>query len=159
MLIGFTQRFRTVSESSSLEGEDLFTIHIDVATPTTAEREHPMIFRLQPSGTAIVEPGNDIQNHLFDAIFGNRLYHGPIQEEFNLEHLVTTIPPLQAQIRDDLRPEEEECFTIRIFPLDIPGRRELFDCNEGDSDATNYFCETTICILDDDGRCSRIFFL
>ena len=159
MLIGFTQRFRTVSESNALEGEDLFTIHIDVATLTTAEREHPMIFRLQSRGTAIVEPGNDIQNKLFDAVFGNRLYHGPIQEEFNLEHLVTTIPPLQAQIRDDLRPEEEECFTIRIFPVDVPGRRELFVCNEDGSNATNYFCETTICILDDNGRCSRIFFL
>ena len=159
MVIGFTQRFRTVSESDVMEGEDLFTIYIDVATLTTAEREHPMEFRLQSGGTAIVEPGNDVQNQLFDAIFGVRLEPGAsIEEGFILESLVATIPPLQAHIRDDLRSEEKECFTIRMFSLDVSGRRELFVCNEDESGATNYFCETTICILDNDGMFSSKFF-
>ena len=42
--------------------------------------------------------------------------------------------------------------SIRIFPVDIPGRRELFTCNEDVVGADNYFCEHTICIEDADGR-------
>ena len=57
-----------------------------------------------------------------------------------------------AFIRDDRRPEDRECFTIRIFIVDVPGRRELFTCNEDDSGADNYFCQTEICIEDDDGK-------
>ena len=158
MLIGFTQRVRTVSESDVKEGQELFPIDIDVATLRPADREYKMIFRLLPGGTAIVEPGNNVQDVSFDTLFGIKVEpNGPIQEEFDLKPQVATIPPLPVEIRDDLRPEDEECFTIRIFPVDVPGRHELFDCNEDDSDATNYFCETTICILDNDGGCSRMF--
>ena len=154
MIIGFTQRVRTVSESDVPEGEHLVSIDIDVATLRTAEREHPMVFRLQQStSTAIVEPGNDVRNQNFDALFGVRLVHeDPIKEEFDLERLVATMPPLPANIRNDFRPEDEECFTIHIFPVDVPGRRQLFVCNNDDIGAINYFCETTICIQDDDGK-------
>ena len=152
MVIGFTQRVRSVSESDVTEGEDLLPIDINVATQRLAERKHPMVFRFQSGGTAIVEPINDIQNELFDVLFGIRLEpDAPIREEFNLERLAATIPSLPAQIREDFRPEEEECFTIRIFPIDVPGRRQLFDCNEDDTSAINFFCKTTICILDNDG--------
>ena len=158
MLIGFTQRVRTVSESDVKEGEELFPINIDVATLRPADREYKMIFRLLSGGTAIVEPVNNVQDESFDALFGNKVKpNGHIQEDFDLEPLVSTIPPRVVDIRDDFRPEDEECFTMRIFPVDVPGCRELFNCNEDDSDATNYFCETRICILDNDGRYSRIF--
>ena len=158
MVIGFSQRVRTVCECAALEGEDLFSIDIDVATQRLAEREHPMRFRLQSGGTAIVDPSNHVQDLQFDALFGIRTqYNAPIQEQFDLDSLETTIPSLLVQIRNDLRPEEEECFTIRIFPVDVPGRRELFDCNEDEDGDTNYFCETTICIADDDGKFSGKF--
>ena len=142
------------------EGEDAILIDIEAATLRTAEREHPMVFRLQSGGTAIVDSICDPTIiPLLDACFGNRQEHeAPIQEEFDLEHLVATIPSLRADIRDDLRPEDEECFTIRIFPVDIPGRRELFFCNEDENGATNFFCETTICIKDDDGRLVMQYF-
>ena len=153
MVIGFTQSVRTVCECDVTEGEDLFPIDIEVATLRLAEREHPIVFRLQSVGTAIVEPHSDIQNLLFDALFGTREdADGLIDVEFNLENLQATIPPLPAQIRNDLRPEDEECFTIRIFPLYVPGRNELFSCNEDDSGEDNYFCEIKICIEDDDGK-------
>ena len=159
MVIGFTQRIQTVCENEALPGEDLISIEIGVATLRTAEREHPMVFRLQSDGTAIVEPGNDIQNQLLDALFGIRPESdAPIQEEFDLEPLVAVIPSLPVDIRNDLRPEKEECFTIRIFPVDVPGRRELFDCNEDEEGATNFFCETTICICDDEGRFMKQYF-
>ena len=152
MVIGFTQRVRTVSESDVPEGGELLSIDINVATQRLAEREHPMVFIVQSGGTAIVEPMNDIQTLLYDALFGIRVEpDAPIQEEFDLERLTATIPSLPALLRDEFRPEDEECFTIRIFPIDVPGRRQLFDCNEDDLMAINFFCETTICILDNDG--------
>ena len=143
-----------MSESDAPEEENFFTIDIDVATLTPSEREHPMVFRLQSGGTAIVEPDYST-NPLFDVFFGTRDHpYDPIQEEFDLGYLVTTIPPLTAVIRDDIRPEEEECFTIRIFPRDVAGRKALFDCYEDNynSHATSYFCATTICVEDNDGR-------
>ena len=153
MVIGFTQRIQTVCENEALPGEDFIPIEIGVATLRTAEREHPMVFRLQSGGTANVEPRGSLENPLLDALFGTRdELDDSIQEEFDLEHLVAVIPSRRAYIRNDLRPEHEECFTIRIFPVDVPGRRELFDCNEDEEGATNFFCETTICICDDDGR-------
>ena len=152
MFIGFTQRFQTVSES---DGEYNFPINIPVATLRTAERRHPMVFRLLSGGTAIVEPySGGIYNIFFDALFGSR--DGPdafIWESYDLRRLADTILSRSVDIRNDLRPEDEECFTMRIFPVDVPSRPELFSCNEDDSGATNYFCATTICIEDDDGRC------
>ena len=155
MAIGFTQRSLTVCENEALPGEDFFRIEIGVATLRTAEREHPMVFRLQTGGTAIVEPGGSLENPLLDAVFGIRDendYDAPIQDQFDLERLVAVISQQQADIRNDLRPEDEECFTIQIFPVDVEGRRELFYCNEDENSATDFFCETTICICDDDGR-------
>ena len=144
-----------MSESDAPEEEEFFTIDIGVATLRPSEREHPMIFRVQLfASTAIVEPDYST-NPLFDVVFGTRDQpNSPLQEEFNLEYLVTNIPPLTAVIRDDRRPEDEECFIIRIFPRDAPGRKALFYCYEDyyNSDATSYFCATTICIEDDDGR-------
>ena len=54
MIIGFTQRVRTVSESSAARRE-FSLIDIDVATQRLAEREHPMVFYLWSSRAAIVE--------------------------------------------------------------------------------------------------------
>ena len=154
MVIGFTQTIRTVPENGGYEGQDIFTISISIATLRISEREQPMIFRLMESAsTAVVEPVNDSRNPHFDALFGYRLaIDGPIQELFSLEPLEDRIPSLIVYISVDLKPEKEECFTIRLFPVDVPGRRELFHCNEDDSGEDNYFCETTICIEDSDGR-------
>ena len=147
MVIGFTQRIRTVSESS-----DNFTINIDIATLSVSEKEQKMIFRLESGGTATVEPFNDT-NPLLDALFGSRLDpHDPLEEFFSLEPLQDSIPPLRVSVIADFRPEAEECFTIRLIPVDVPGRRELFGCNEGGFGGNNYFCETTICIADFDSR-------
>ena len=154
MLIGFTERSRTVSEAMTVPGFDIFHLLIEVATLRTDRREHPMIFRiLGASSSAIVEPIGGVVDPLYDATFGTRVnIGGPIEEYFVLEALEDTIPPRTAFIRDDRRPENEDCFTVRIFPVDVPGRPELFLCNEDGIGATNYFCETDICIEDDDGK-------
>ena len=148
MVIGFTQRIRTVSESS-----DNFTINVDIATLSVSEKEQKMIFRLESGGTATVEPFNNDTNPFLDALFGSRLDpHDPLEEFFSLEPLEDSIPPLRVTIVADFRAEAKECFTIRLIPVDIPGRREVFGCNEDGFGEDNYFCETTICIGDFDGR-------
>ena len=152
MMIGFTERRRTVSEGGALSGYDIFPLPIPLATLRTAEREHPMFICLF-SSSAIVEPIGGVVNQFYDATFGTRDSIGdPIGHFFVLDALDDTIPSDTTFIRDDVRPEDEECFTIRVIPVDVSGRRELFTCNEDDSGAINYFCQTEICIEDDDGR-------
>ena len=160
MVIGFTERRRTVSESMALPGFDFFPLPIDVATLRTAEREHPMIFRLQmSSSSAIVEPPGT-GNIFVDALFGSRDdTDGPIDVFLVLDALDDVIRSRTAFIRNEFYIEETECFTIRIFPVDVPGRHELFLCNKDDVGATNYFCQTTICIEDDDGEHFNSVFL
>ena len=154
MIIGFTTRTVYVPENNAQPGFDVWLLTIEVATMRTAEREHPMIFRVQgASSSAIVEPLGDVVNQQYDAIFGTRNNIGdPIEEFFILEALEDTIDNRIAFIRDDRRPEDRECFTIRIIPVDVLGRCYLFTCNEDDSGADNYFCQTELCIVDDDGR-------
>ena len=153
MIIGFTSRTVYVPENAQ-PGFDVWLLTIEVATVRTAERQHPMIFRVQgASSSAIVEPIGAVVDPLYDATFGTRdTIRDPIEVFIVLEALQDTISPLTTFIRDDLRPEDQECFTIRIIPVDVPGRRYLFTCNEDDSGATNYFCQAEICIENDDGR-------
>ena len=111
-----------------------------------------MDFRLLESSTnATFTPASII----YDATFGVRVnLNYPIRESRDLLPGERTIsPPLQTDIRNDLIPEEIECYTIRIVPVDVPGRRELFTCYEDNAGADSYFCEHTICIEDDDGKC------
>ena len=157
MIIGFTERIQRVSESNTKKGEDFFPIYIPVATLRLSERVHPIVFCLQSGSTAIVEQRDYQSNPILDAVFGSRAEpNAPLKVQFDLQSLVAVIPPLLAEIRNDLITEEEECFTIRIFPVNVQGRRELFSCNEDDSGATNLHCETTICIEDDDGTLTSL---
>ena len=146
MIIGFTERRRTVLEGDALLGLDTFVLPMPLATLRTAERKHPMSIRLFGS-SANVEPIGGVVNRFYDATFGTRdNTDESIENFFVLDALDDTITSVATVIRDDLRPEDEECFTLRVLPVDVPGRRELFTCNEDDSGANNYFCQTEICI-------------
>ena len=154
MIIGFTERIQTVSEGHK-GAVDLFPLQINVSSLRTSEREHPMLFRLLECCTnATVETLVPASN-VFDATFGHREHPSdPIEDIRDLPLGERTISsPLLTLIRNDLIPEEIECYTIRIFPVDVPGRRKLFTCNEDNAGADSYFCEHTICIEDDDGKC------
>ena len=153
MVIGFNERSQTVSEGE-IPTVDIFFILLDVSNIRTAERVHTMTFRYQEaSSTAIVEPVIDQINPNFDALFGSRgLPTDPIEETIDLEPGEDTLPPRRVQIRNDFVPEPNECFSIRIFTVDVIGRRELFTCNEDNTGATSFFCEHTVCIIDDDGK-------
>ena len=161
MIIGFTERIQTVSEGD-IPGVDVFQLQINVASLRTSESEHRMEFRLQESrATATVETLIP-SSAGFDATFGLRDWpDGPIYDTRYLAPGLLTVPPLQIVIRNDVIPEDRECFTISIFPVDVPGRRELFtcnedfmvaDCNEVGIGTVDYLCEHTICIEDDDGE-------
>jgi hypothetical protein len=144
MKIGFTQRTRMISEGADF-------IFIALSIERISERGHRMVFRyLESSSAAIVESFSVQENPFFDAVFGTRdSPHDPLEEEQYLIPNTSTIRPLTLNIRNDFIPEEEECFTIEILPVDDPDRREFFTCNES-ADANNYFCKHTICIEDDD---------
>ena len=143
MIIGFTERIRTVFQQ------------INVSSLRTSERVHPMLFLiLESSNNATVETHTP-SSIIYDATFGRRgNLDDPIEDTLDLLPGQRTFfhRPLTV-IRNDFIPEEKECFTIRIFPVGIPGRRELFTCNEDNAGADSYFCEHTICIEDDDGKC------
>lgn len=146
MIIGFTERRQTVSESGVFPGVDAFILLVDVIALRVSEREHAMLYRLLFSGNATVMPfhfGNNVDAHFgsIDSYEINVLLPG--------ESMATQ---LRTDIINDIIPEGEECYSIQISPVDTPGVRELFTCNTDDLDATNLFCEHTICIEDDDGK-------
>ena len=141
MFIGFTERIQTVSEGEA-QPEEFISITVNVSTNRISEINYAVSFQYQDViSSAIVEPlsSNDVE---YDALFGEQLDSDePIQElrEISPGQISTSI---QLLILNDFIPEEEECFTLRIRPAYIP-------CNEnGDS----FFCEHTICIIDDDGK-------
>ena len=159
MVIGFTERRKTVSESM-VPGVDEFRLQIDVVTLRVPEREHRMLYRVLSSGTATVVSFVFFDNLDFDARFGG-VQADPIEEMDQLLPLTNFIDPLQTAIRNDFLPEDEECYTIHISPIDIPGLRELFMCAFVDTSLNppmSFFCEHTICIEDDDGKINFIRF-
>ena len=150
MTIGFTSRSQTVSEGDAPPGSDFNRLTIDVATERTSERVHTIVFRhLESRSTAIVQSNFIQHDPLFDALFGNDDNH-PIEERFTLQPGSDVIPSRVTSVRNDFRPEEEECYTICIFTT--------VSCNDDDDMADNFFCLHTICITNDDGRFDKIHF-
>ena len=150
MVIGFTERRRTVSEGQ-VPGVDEFPLQIAVATLRVSEREHRMLYRVLSSGTARVVSFEFRDNLDYDARFGF-VQADPIEQRDRLLPLRDSINPLPTAIRNDFLIEAEECYSIKMFPILIPGLREVFMCNDDDTNPTNYFCTHTICIQDDDGK-------
>ena len=162
MVIGFTERRRTVSEGIVPEGFDEFRLTYDVAALRTSEMDYPMRFRLlEGISTATVHTRRELENVNIlsnnDAVFGEeREDNDPIEVSVRLLQGSTTLPQeLPTYIRADFVPEYEECYTVHIIAEDIPGFKQLFTCNS-EANATNYFCEHEICIADDDGKVYHI---
>ena len=135
-------------------GVDAFPLQIDVATLRVSEREHRMLYRVLSSGTAIVVSFEFFDNLDFDARFGG-VQADPIEQRDQLLPGRDIINPLITAIRNDFIPEDEECYSIQISPIDIPGLRELFMCDVVDTSSTppmSFFCVHTICIANDDGK-------
>ena len=154
MVIGFTERRRTVSEGH-VPGVEEFPLEIDVATLRVSEREHwRMLYRVLSSGTARVVSFEFRDNLDYDARFGF-VEADPIEQRDQLLPGRDIINPLITAIRNDFIPEDEECYSIQISPIDIPGLKEFFMCDFVNTSSTppmGFFCEHTICIEDDDGN-------
>ena len=151
MVIGFTQRRQIVSESDLLPGDDFVRRQINVATLRESEREYIMLYQLLSIGTATVVAFNDLGFINEDARFG--VTNGDSIEQLDiLPPGQSVITPLRTDIRNDFIAEDEECYSIQISPVDTPGFRELFTCNDDSTNPTNYFCQHTICIEDDDRK-------
>ena len=149
MFIGFTKRIQSVSEGE-VQPEEYIPITVNVSTNRMSEINYNVYFQYQDvTSSAIVEPLSSNESIEYDALFGERLdLNEPILELQEIKAGQTSTS-IQLLIFNDLIPEEEECFTLRILPVDVVGLRNLPECNEnGDS----FFCEHTICIIDDDGK-------
>ena len=162
MIIGFTERRRTVSEGIVPDGEDEFRLTYPVAALRISERDHLMTFRLlEGISTATVNTRQELGDLNIlrdnDAVFGDvRVGGAPIEVSRSLSLGRTTLPDeLPTFIRGDFNVEDDECYTVQIFAVDVPGVRQLFTCNS-EANATNYFCEHEICIIDDDGKVYHI---
>ena len=153
MVIGFAERYVCINESSPIEGQDIFSISINVTSQITSEQVYSVQFRLQEGTTNATIETKIPSNPNFDASFGTRpSADGPIVDERDVaagsQRLSTE---LITFVRNDFRAEELECFTIRIISPDLITSREIFSCNEDGQNANNFFCFLTICIQDDDG--------
>ena len=142
-----------MSEADIPSIHDVLVPSIPVTSDRVAVRDLHLVFRLlQSSSTATVDQIYTSELDV-DALFSVRLApdEGPLEAEHLLRRGENEISPsLLVVIRNDFVIEDEECFTIRLLTEDVQDRRQ-FTCNDENS-ATNYFCEHTICILDDDGK-------
>ena len=93
-----------------------------------------------------------IFNSNFDARFGDRANPNNPLDPLEASHLLQRgrlepLSPLTTIIFHDVHLEPDECFTIMI---DTGGDRN-FVCNENADNPDDFFCDHTICILNDDG--------
>ena len=154
MVIGFTQRMQSISESDGPEGANSFPLEIGVHSLRHSEIDYEVLFRVLSNSNATVEAVNLQFQIQFDAQFGitDSKQDPIVDSRFLLAGSLELASPLIVSIINDFNPEDLiKCFTIRIVSPDIVGDRDIFTCNEG-FDAVDYFCLHTVCIFDDDGK-------
>ena len=159
MIIGF-------NTSKTTTNETLGTVTIEVHSRIKSELDYEIGFRLSlptDGHSATVETGDFIDptfNPLsdIDARFGDRANPNnrldPLETSRQLEKgRLLPRSPLVTTIFSDLRPEEDECYIIGILIIDtlVGGGRINYACNENEDNPADFFCEHTVCILDNDG--------
>ena len=152
MLIGFSRRFIIVSEGDAAPGEDFFFVDLNVHSQRTSEQRYFPMFRLANSNATVV--GLTSNNPDFDVIFGSIIGSGDSLQFTGILDTLSRVlsDPLIPQIRNDFRPEGRECFTVNILRPDRTEDRDIFSCFSDDANMDDFFCATTICIDDDDGK-------
>ena len=142
--------------------ETLSTFSIDVHSRITSEVEYTIGFRhIQVGAVATVETGDfldPIFDTDFDATFGDRPNPNDAGDPLETSRILQVgrlepLRPLRTVIFPDIRLEEDECYIISIFIIDTEtgGGRVNYDCNENANNPEDFFCDHTICILNDDG--------
>ena len=142
--------------------ETLGTIIIEVHSNITSEVEYTIGFRhIRQGAVATVETADFIDpifDNDFDATFGDRPNPNNPPDPLETTRLLQVghlepVRPLRTTVFSDVRPEGDECYVINIFIIDTVtgGGRVNYDCNDNDANPGDFFCDHTICILDDDG--------
>ena len=87
-----------------------------------------MLFHIQElSSLAVIDPLGDIHNIMFDAAFGQGVNpDDPFEKYYDVNQGDDMIESLATVIRNDFRPQPEECFTTCIYQVD---ELEPFSCN------------------------------
>ena len=136
------------------------TLSIDVHSNIISDLDYQIFFRhirrRNPTG-ATVETADlldPIFDEDFDARFGDRRDpNNPLDPLETVRVLqkgrLEPQRPLAIIMFGDVRPELNECFTINILTT---GERTDFSCNDNADNPDDFFCDHTICILDDDGQ-------
>ena len=142
----------TTSETSS-------TFHIDIHSMIVSEVEYAIGFRHIRDDNATVETNDNLDPIFdvdFDAKFGDR--PNPYNRDDPLEGTnilqkgrLEPVRPLVTTVFPDLRPEGNECYTISIFIIDTVTGGGRYYCNENADNPDDFFCDHTVCILDNDG--------
>ena len=157
MIIGFRTDITTTNETFG-------TFSIDVHSMIISEVEYEIGFRhIRREGINIVTVETDnlfdpIFDSDFDATFGYRPNpnnpYDPLETTRTLQvGRLEPLRPLRTTIFPDVRPEGDECYTINIFLVDTVtgGGRVTYECNENGYNPDDFFCDHTVCILDNDG--------
>ena len=155
MIIGFRTNQTTTNEIVGV-------FVIDVHSMITSEVEYTIGFRHIRVGAVATVETNDFFDPIFDthfdATFGDRPNPNNARDPLETTRIlqVGRLEPhvqLTTIIFSDVRDEEDECYTINIFILDtVTGSgRVNYDCNENANNPADFFCDHTVCILDDDG--------
>ena len=150
MFIGFTERTVLVGEDRFGKAVQYFPVYLMIHSLRMSEIQYSIRVSVG-EGTAIVTI--DLMGN-WDATFGSsRLPSNVIINTYELFPGENSTYPPQIIIRNDVRPEFNETYTLRVSPSDI-GTREHFECYDGNEDPAegNYFCTVTITIVDDDGE-------
>ena len=157
MVIGFSQRSQTVSESQAPPNSDRFMTPLDVRAMIISEKEFRVNFILLSASANTEVQATNLVLKSPDALFGTReSATAKINDTRTLrvlETIVGTPTPLDATIIDDFRPEGEESFTIKIRIPDS-GDRDNFECTTDEEvpPPGGFFCRHTIFIVDNDGQ-------
>ena len=150
MILGFGERRQTVSEADAMSGQEFINRQILITSLRTSEIAYPVGVRSVIRGQPIIEPVGDIQNPMYDGLFGSR-------EENTINNLViidilevntSLLSLLHVTIRDDFLPEDEECFELSIFQMEPEPFTVNFMCNAAGDE---FVCIHEICIEDNDG--------
>ena len=149
MILGFGERRQTVSEADATSGQEFINRQIFITSLRTSEIAYFVGVRSVIRGQPIIEPSDNIRNPMYDGSFGSR-------EENTINNLViieiltvdtSSLPALNVFIRDDVIPEDDECFELSIFPVNPEQLTESFACNVAGDE---FLCQHVLCIVDDD---------
>ena len=120
-------------------------------------RESDILYTLiisMTDGTAEVT-ATDNRIGSWDVAFGSRYYISNLLAFlYDLNPGETEIPHIWPNIMNDIHPEDNETFTLKVSPRRFGGIRHNFECyDDGETPVEgNFFCSHTVTIVDEDGQ-------